>query len=233
MSHLLLFLETATEVCSVALSKGDKIVASISSDKGNSHTELLFPFIEEVLLLSECEISEIQGVVLSMGPGSYTGLRIGASAAKGICYALDIPLIAISTLQSIVFGAKRYPIDVQNVRYCPMIDARRMEVFTALFDDDGEIVSKIENKIIDETIFTSELENNIIFFCGNAVPKCQSILQHPNAHFIEAKLEAQNMLLPALSKFEKKQFENVAYFEPFYLKEYIAKKSVVKGLPTS
>jgi len=230
MSPTLLFLETATETCSVALSKGNEIIASICLDKGNSHTEHLFPFIEQILTQSNCNISELNGVVLSIGPGSYTGLRIGASAAKGICYALNIPLIGISTLQSIVFGAIRKQKEDQKVLYCPMIDARRMEVFTALFDENGTAITEAEAKIVDEYFFASELENHIIYFCGNGMPKCQPVLQHKNARFIDAPLEASNMLLPALVKYENKEFEDVAYFEPFYLKEYLAKKSVVKGL---
>jgi len=230
MHPTLLHLETATEICSVALSKGSEIIASICLDKGNSHTEHLFPFIEQVLAESNCKISELDGVVLSIGPGSYTGLRIGASAAKGICYALNIPLIGISTLQSVIFSAIRTQKEEKNVLYCPMIDARRMEVFTALFNENGEAVTEVENKIIDEHSFASELKNHIIYFCGNGMPKCKSVLQHPNARFIDAPLEAANMLLPALVKYKNQQFEDVAYFEPFYLKEYIAKKSVVKGL---
>jgi tRNA threonylcarbamoyladenosine biosynthesis protein TsaB len=230
MSPNLLFLETATEVCSVALSKGYNILASIGLEKGNSHTEHLFPFIEEVLAKCNCKISEINGVVLSMGPGSYTGLRIGASAAKGICYGLNIPLICISTLQSIVFSAIPKQKKEQHVLYCPMIDARRMEVFTAFFNENGSPISAVESKIIDELSFSSELENNIICFCGNGMSKCRSLLQHKNAYFIDTQLDASCMLLPALEKYKNKQFEDVAYFEPFYLKEYIAKKSTVKGL---
>ena len=230
MNTTLLFLETATEVCSVALSKGEKIIASVCSNKGNSHTEHLFPFIEEVLAKSKCKITEIDGVVLSIGPGSYTGLRIGASAAKGICYALNVPLIGISTLQSIVFNAKNQQDIEQNALFCPMIDARRMEVFTALFDATGKLISEVETKIIDENSFSAELNHNLLYFCGNGMPKCQSVLQHQNARFIDAPLAASNMLAPALVKFENQQFENVAYFEPFYLKEYIAKKASVKGL---
>jgi tRNA threonylcarbamoyladenosine biosynthesis protein TsaB len=165
-----------------------------------------------------------------MGPGSYTGLRIGASAAKGICYALNIPLMGISTLQSIAFGAIRQQKEKQNVWYCPMIDARRMEVFTALFNEKGEALTETDARIIDENSFASELNKNIIDFCGNGMPKCKSVLQHKNAYFIEAPLAAENMLLPALEKYEKQQFEDIAYFEPFYLKEYVAKKSLVKGL---
>jgi len=226
----LLHIETATEVCSVALSIGDEIVASVCSDKGNSHTEHLFPFIEELLTKSKYKISEINGVVLSIGPGSYTGLRIGASAAKGICYALNVPLIGISTLQSIVFGAKHQQNDEQNALYCPMIDARRMEVFTALFAQNGAFVTEVESVIIDEHSFASELNQNIIYFCGNGISKCKPVLQHKNARFIDTQITASNMLIPALIKYSNKQFEDVAYFEPFYLKEYLAKKSSVKGL---
>lgn len=230
MTPKLLLLESATEICSVALSKGSEIVASLCLEKGNSHTENLFPFIEQVLAAGNCKISELDGVVLSIGPGSYTGLRIGASAAKGICYALNIPLIGISTLQSIVFGTLHQHKKQQNVLYCSMIDARRMEVFTAFFNENGEAITEVENRIIDENSFANELKNNIIYFCGNGISKCQPVIQHPNAYFIEAPLVAQNMLHPALSKFEKKQFEDTAYFEPFYFKEYIAKISAVKGL---
>ena len=230
MPPTLLHLETATEVCSVALSKENEIVASVCSGKGNSHTEHLFAFIEQVLAESNCKMSELHGVVLSIGPGSYTGLRIGASAAKGICYALSIPLVGISTLQSIVFGAINQQKEEQPVLYCPMIDARRMEVFTALFNEKGNAISEIEAKIIDENSFVAALDKNIICFCGNGMPKCQPVIQHPNARFLNAPLQAADMLLPALVKYEKKQFENVAYFEPFYLKEYVAKKSLVKGL---
>ena len=230
MSPKLLFLETATEVCSVALSKGNEIAASISLEKGNTHAEQLFPFIEQVLTEGNCKISELAGVVLSIGPGSYTGLRIGASAAKGICYALNIPLIGVSTLQSIVFGALQTQNEPQNVLYCPMIDARRMEVFTALFNAKGEAITEVNNKIIDEHSFHNELENNVIYFCGNGMPKCKSVLQHKNAYFIDTRLNASDMLLPALLKYENQQFEDVAYFEPFYFKEYVAKRSLVKGL---
>ncbi|MCL2245674.1 MAG: tRNA (adenosine(37)-N6)-threonylcarbamoyltransferase complex dimerization subunit type 1 TsaB [Lentimicrobiaceae bacterium] len=230
MKIKLLFLESATEVCSVALSKGYEIVAAVSSHKGNSHTEQLFPFIEQVLAESNCEIAELDGVVLSIGPGSYTGLRIGASAAKGICYALNIPLIGISTLQSIVFGALQQEKEQQNNLYSPMIDARRMEVFTALFNSKGEAITEVDNKIIDEYSFSQELATRTIYFCGNGMTKCTAVLKHPNAQFIDTPLAAENMLRPALLKYANKQFENIAYFEPFYFKEYVAKKSEVKGL---
>ena len=225
----LLHIETSTEVCSVALSEETTILSAICSNKGNSHTENLFPFIEHVLSEGNCSIAELTGVVLSIGPGSYTGLRIGASAAKGISYALGIPLIGISTLQSIVFGAISQQQEEHKL-FCPMIDARRMEVFSALYNAKGASITEVTNKIIDEYAFRKELENNIICFCGNGIAKCHTVLQHPNARFINTSIAAANMLTPALVKFENKQFENVAYFEPFYFKEYVAKKSTVKGL---
>ena len=226
----LLLLETATEVCSVSFAKENKIVASVCSHTGNSHMEHLFPFIKQVLAEGNGKISELDGVVLSIGPGSYTGLRIGASAAKGICYAVNIPIIAISTLQSIVCGAMQSQKDEQEIVYCPMIDARRMEVFTAIFNKNGKKITNVENKIIDEHSFYEELKNNIIYFCGNGMPKIKPVLQHPNAKFIDTSLTASNMLVPALLKYKNKHFEDVAYFEPFYFKEYVAKKSSVKGL---
>jgi len=229
MNPLLLHIETATEICSVALTKGEQVLATLKSDKGNSHTENLFSFIEKVFRESNRKINELDAVVLSIGPGSYTGLRIGASAAKGICYALNLPLIGISTLQSIVFGAMNL-INEENILYCPMIDARRMEVYTSFFNDKGKIISEIENKIIDEQSFIAELENNIIVFCGNGMPKFKSLIQHKNARFVETTLLAENMPKPALEKYKNKQFEDVAYFEPYYLKEYVAKKSSVKGM---
>jgi len=229
MNPLLLHIETATEICSVSLTKGEQVLATLISDKGNSHTENLFPFIEKVFKESNRSINELNAVVLSIGPGSYTGLRIGASAAKGICYALNIPLIGISTLQSIVFNAMKL-INKENILYCPMIDARRMEVYTAFFNDKGKIITEVENKIIDEQSFVTELENNIIVFCGNGMTKSKPIIQHKNARFVETTLLAENMPKPALEKYKNKQFEDVAYFEPYYLKEYVAKKSSVKGM---
>jgi len=230
MPYHFLLIETATEVCSVALSCNEKIVSSIYLERGYSHTENLFPFIEKILINGKITIKEIDAVVLSIGPGSYTGLRIGASAAKGICYGLNIPLIAISTLQNIALGVINKQVIEEKAWVCPMIDARRMEVFTASFNNKGDAISEVESKIIDEHSFKLELENNIIYFCGNGMEKCKSILQHKNARFIDAPLEASNMLFPALKKYENRQFEDVAYFEPFYFKEYIAKKTVVKGL---
>ncbi|MDR1112981.1 MAG: tRNA (adenosine(37)-N6)-threonylcarbamoyltransferase complex dimerization subunit type 1 TsaB, partial [Bacteroidales bacterium] len=172
-----------------------------------------------------------QGVVLSFGPGSYTGLRIGTSTAKGICYALNIPLIAVSTLQSIVMGALNDKTVSPSSLFIPMIDARRMEVYTALFDAHGEAVTDAQATIIDKMTFHDLLQTEQIVFCGNGAPKCRPIYaDNPNAHFSEALLLAQNMILPALAQYRQSQFENTVYMEPFYLKEFIAAPVHIKGL---
>lgn len=234
MQPYFLLIETATEICSVALSKGDQIIAVKESDNGFSHAQNLIPFVEEILKESNVDRHSLNAVVLSSGPGSYTGLRIGASSAKGLCYALDIPLISIPTLQSIMLGAKtELPKDniEEEILFCPMIDARRMEVYTALYAKNGELIEDTSAKIIDENTFKDILEKQVVVFCGNGMPKCKSILEtYPNARFSDTPLSSANMAKQALLKYEAKQFEDVAYFEPFYLKEYIAVKSTVKGL---
>ncbi|MDL2312837.1 tRNA (adenosine(37)-N6)-threonylcarbamoyltransferase complex dimerization subunit type 1 TsaB [Bacteroidales bacterium OttesenSCG-928-B11] len=235
----LLYIETATETCSVALSINDQIVISKEIANGFSHAENLIPFIDEIMMESKTIKEQLSAIVLSIGPGSYTGLRIGASTAKGLAYALDIPVIAIPTLQSIMMGAKKEIESAGNLTgeemakicYCPMIDARRMEVFTTLFSADGSMLQDISAMIIDENSFAELLEKRKVVFCGNGMPKCKDILsRYPNAIFSNAPLSSTNMLEKALEKFKNQEFEDKAYFEPFYLKEYIAVKSGVKGL---
>ena len=235
-SIFLLLIETATEMCSVALSRNDEILAYKEIENGYSHSKNLIPFIDDIFQQSQCNKEELNGVALSMGPGSYTGLRIGASTAKGFCYALDIPLMAISTLQNVLLGAKKdlmrnFSDEKTDLVYCPMIDARRMEVYTALFDFHGNPLEEVSAQIIEPDSFKERLEKMKVVFCGNGMPKCKELLKgYPNAVFSDAPLSATNMLEEALSKFEKQQFEDIAYFEPFYLKEYVAVKSYVKGL---
>lgn len=227
---LILHLETATEICSVSLSSGTELIAKEEIANGFSHAENLLPLAEKVLKSCTLQAQELDAIALSEGPGSYTGLRIGASTAKGLCYALEIPLIAISTLESIARGAQK-EISEGNALLCPMIDARRMEVFTTLYTANFEQKEEIRAEVVDENSFQNILAENHVIFCGNGMPKCQKLLQKsPNAIFSFAPLSSCNMIIPALQKFEEKQFEDVAYFEPFYLKNYIAKKSTVKGL---
>ena len=229
----LLHIETATDVCSVALSRGTEIIGLKEEAGGNNHAKNLLPFVDEVLKQSGVRMSEINGVAVSIGPGSYTGLRIGVSTAKGIAYTAGIPVMAISTLESIAQGAKQLwsETSTESVQIVPMIDARRMEVFTTRFDYDMQPLEEVSSKIVDESTFSELLSEQKVLFCGNGMPKCRELLSvFSNACFIDALISAKNMLPAALKKWQNNDFEDVAYFEPFYLKEYVAAKPVVKGL---
>ena len=230
---ILLHIETATDVCSVALSRGVEIIGLKEEAGGNNHAKNLLPFVDEVLKQGDCNIADLNGVAVSIGPGSYTGLRIGVSTAKGIAYTAGIPVMAISTLESIAQGAKQLWLktSTEPVQIVPMIDARRMEVFTTRFTYEMRPLEEISAKIVDENTFAELLSEQKVLFCGNGMPKCRELLStFPNACFIDAPISAKNMLPVALKKWQNKDFENVAYFEPFYLKEYVAAKPVVKGL---
>ena len=231
INPVLLYIETATDVCSVALAEGEMLLSVEEQHGGNFHAQQLMPLIDKALKKAEMDKKRLQGVVLSIGPGSYTGLRIGTSTAKGICYALNIPLIAVSTLQSIVMGALSDKIIPEPHFFIPMIDARRMEVYTALFNAQGEAVTEIQSAIIDETTYRDLLQTQQIVFCGNGATKCRPLYADcPNAHFSETLLSAKNMILPALIRYRQGKFEDLAYIEPFYLKEFIAAPAHIKGL---
>lgn len=222
----ILCIETSTEMCSVALARGTECIAVQESNTNNSHAKNMIPYIEEVLKNSSISQSELHAIAVSIGPGSYTGLRIGVSTAKGLAYSLDIPVIAVSTLESI---AEPF---IGQADYCrPMLDARRMEVFTALYDKNGLMIEEPNAKIVDESSFSEELKTQPTIFCGNGAPKCEELWgKFPNAIFKIEALSARNMVTIAARKFLAQQFEDVAYFEPFYLKDYIAGKPNVKGL---
>jgi len=228
---VLLYIETATEVCSVAIAKGEVVLSIEECCGGNMHAQQLMPLIDKALKKAKIDKQKIQSVALSIGPGSYTGLRIGTSTAKGFCYALDIPLIAVPTLQSIAIGALG---DNQWAPTClvvPMIDARRMEVYTAIYNSQGEAVTDTQATIVDATTYSDLLQNQPLIFCGNGAAKCRPLYAHnPNAYFPEVLLSAKNMIVPALARYRKGQFENLAYIEPFYLKEFVAAPSHIKGL---
>lgn len=233
MIPTILHIETATDVCSVALSRGAEVIGLKEEAGGNNHAKHLLPFVDEVLKQAEVSMKEINGVAVSIGPGSYTGLRIGVSTAKGIAYTAGIPVMAISTLESIAQGAKTLWAESssEQPQIIPMIDARRMEVFTTRYDFNMRSLEEISSKIVDENTFTELLSKEKVLFCGNGMPKCKEILSaFPNAKFMDAPISAKNMLPAALRKWQKQEFEDVAYFEPFYLKEYVAAKPVVKGL---
>lgn len=228
---VLLHIETATEVCSVAISEGDKLLAVYESADGNSHSKNLLPFIDKALKQADRTLKDVNAVVVSIGPGSYTGLRIGVSTAKSLAYALEIPVITISTLESIAQGAIELEKPEAPCLVVPMIDARRMEVFTARYDAEMNLVEDVSAVVIDENAFRSVLEHNKVIFCGNGMPKCKDLLsQSLNAQFVDFSISAQYMLNKALRKWQNEDFADVAYFEPFYLKEYVAAKPNVKGL---
>ncbi len=230
---LILSIETATLVCSVALVKDGKVLAVKETSKKNSHSEVITVFIDELLKESNLDYTDLNAVAVSKGPGSYTGLRIGVSTAKGLCFALDIPLISVNTLQSMSGGMSKDYNKKSNLPtlFCPMIDARRMEVYCAIFDNNNREVRKTKAEIIEEGSFAEYLKNNKVVFFGDGASKCKNVISHPNAVFVDdIHPSAANMAEIVNQKFQENQFEDVAYFEPFYLKEFIAGKPNVKGL---
>jgi len=226
----ILLIETATQVCSVGLSIDSKIISIKESHEQNAHSKILNSFIEEIFSEANIDLEQLDAIAVSKGPGSYTGLRIGVSSAKGLCYSLDIPLIAIETLYSIAEGSRQRT-NAENTLFCPMIDARRMEVYCAIFDMNLNKVEETCAKIITKDSFNEILEDHKVIFAGDGSAKCKRIIQHPNATFIEDIHPSANYIANvAEKKFRQKQFEDVAYFEPFYLKDFIAGIPKVKGL---
>jgi len=233
----ILHIETATQLCSVALSVDGRLIALRESAEKNAHSRVLTTFIDEIFRDNQQEISTIDAVSVSMGPGSYTGLRIGVSTAKGLCYALGKPLISVSTLQAMAWGMRTFLNEggeppSGKILYCPMIDARRMEVFTAFFDPDNNITEQIEAMIIDENSFPDYFKTHYILFAGDGAEKCVSLfVNNRNAVFIPGFFASSKFMIEiAHKKFDKQEFENVAYFEPFYLKDFVAGIPRVKGL---
>ncbi|MFK5878360.1 MAG: tRNA (adenosine(37)-N6)-threonylcarbamoyltransferase complex dimerization subunit type 1 TsaB [Flavobacteriaceae bacterium] len=217
----ILNIETSTKNCSVSLSENGKVIALKEINDGNySHAEKLHVFIDSVLNEAAIKIHQLNAVAISKGPGSFTGLRIGVSAAKGLCFALDIPLISINTLQCLALQ-----VDKKIGCIIPMLDARRMEVYSAVFDMDYNQIRETEAQILDETSFQNYLEDGNVYFIGDGVPKTKEIISHPNAFFIDDKLPSANeMAMLAFQKFQQDDFESSAYFEPFYLKDFVANK---------
>ncbi len=230
MTHILL-IETATKVCSVGLARNGEII-SIKEDHSMqySHSSLLTSFMEEVVQSAGIDFKDLDAVAVSKGPGSYTGLRIGVSAAKGLCYALDIPLISVNTLQAMAYMAAGETGDDVSF-YVPMIDARRMEVYNAVFDPSLNPIRETMAEIIDEGSLDRFLHQGRVVVFGDGAAKCHEILKHPNAAFYgDIHPSVKGMLVPAREKFGHKEFEDIAYFEPFYLKDFVAGKPKVKGL---
>ena len=216
---VILCLETSTTNCSVAIAVDGEIIA-LQEDNNNkySHAEKLHSFIDQVLAESGTLKSSLQAIAVSKGPGSYTGLRIGVSAAKGLCFAIDVPLIAIPTLEALAHQA-----EVENGCIIPMLDARRLEVYAAVFSSDNNQIRETKAEILDENSYDDYLKTNKVCFIGDGVQKFRALCKHKNAVFIDNKLpSAKQIGALAELKYHKNDFEDVAYFEPYYLKDFIA-----------
>lgn len=226
---LILSLETSTTVCSVALHDNGKLIASAEMHKEQSHASKLAVLIDQVVNLADVSMNALQGVAVSEGPGSYTGLRIGVSTAKGLCFALGIPLISVGTLTLLAKQMQVKPILDNNPWLCPMIDARRMEVYCQLFDREVNALQDIEAKVIDEESFKEPLANHRIIFFGDGAAKCKSVIIHPNAFFVDAIVpSAKELGILASEKFLRNELEDLVTFEPLYLKEFLIKKPADK-----
>jgi tRNA threonylcarbamoyladenosine biosynthesis protein TsaB len=223
---LILNLETATKVCSVSLAQnGAELFTKEISTEQFSHAENLNVFIEDVMKSAQKNLDELDAIAVSEGPGSYTGLRIGTSTAKGLCYALDKPLIAINSLKSLAAL-----VQTECDLICPMFDAMRMEVYAATFDKSLKEIQNTEAIVIDENSFTAFLTDRRILFVGPGAEKCKASITHVNAQFNTVlKVSAKGMIRLSEEKFNAKDFVDVAYFEPFYLKDFVAgkKKSLI------
>lgn len=219
----ILHIETATRVCSCSLSSNGELLFNRESYTEQSHSKLLGVFTEEAINFARLNNISIHAIAVSSGPGSYTGLRIGVSEAKGIAYGLDAKLIAIPTLKLLAsMVAKRVDSDTL---LCPMIDARRMEVYTSVYDQSLQTLEPTTAKIIDEESFMNLLPQHKIAFFGDGASKCQDIITHPNAIFIaDIHPLASGMIDLSVAAYKGSQFEDIAYFEPFYLKDFVATK---------
>lgn len=228
---IILNIETSTEVCSVALSNEGRVISFREDDKEKLHASRLTPFIEEVLTEAGVKIQDLSAICVSEGPGSYTGLRIGVSVAKGLCFGLNIPLMAISSLKAMAQACVQNTPNPDDYLFCPLIDARRMEVYTSLYDSKLNTIEKIHARIIDQNSFQDILQSAKVVFFGNGAPKCKEVTHSSNAKFdLEIRCSAVYMAGLADEAFKNKTFKNVAYFEPYYLKDFVATKPKQKIL---
>lgn len=224
----ILCIETSTTCCSAAICQDGVAVASRENLSGANHASELPVFIEQLLAEAHDNNWTLDAVALSQGPGSYTGLRIGTSIAKGLCYGMNIPLIPVDTLQILCAAvAAEVPADVL---LCPMLDARRMEVYTAMYNSALEQQSEVVAKVIDEQSFAEELCGKQIYFFGNGAEKCQTVIQSPNAHFVADILPQAKYMGGLAEKIESLDIKQMAYYEPFYLKTFVPAPSHIKGL---
>lgn len=215
---IILNIETTTKNCSVSIAKNGETIAIKELNNGNySHAEVLHTYIESIIKEARIDVKEISAIAVSKGPGSYTGLRIGVSAAKGFCFALDKPLISVDTLKALSMAIK-----IESGHIIPMLDARRMEVYSAVFNHKYEQVSKTAAVVITEDSFLEFLDKGLVYFIGDGAKKCKETITHKNAIFIDDVFpSAKQMSTLSFEKYKKNDIEDVAYFEPFYLKDFI------------
>ena len=220
----ILHIETSTNICSVALSQDGECIFNKENKDGPSHATILAPYVEAALSFADNHAIPLDAVSISQGPGSYTGLRIGTSTAKGICYGRNIPLIALPTLQIMCVPILLYHDEIpEDALFCPMIDARRMEVYAAIYDRGLNIIRETQADIVENDSYHELLEQHPIFFFGNGANKCKDIIDHPNAHFLNDIHPLAKYMFPlAEQAIAKANYADVAYFEPYYLKEFVA-----------
>lgn len=232
----IILIETSTALCSVALAEDGKVTAYRESSAPKAHASLTAVFVQEVLEERGVKLADCDAVCVSKGPGSYTGLRVGVSTAKGLCFGSGKPLVAVGTLDTLVAQAAEVagtviPSETEgsaSYRFIiPMIDARRMEVYSAVFEN-GTQITETTPVIVDENSFAEYLEQGPVLFIGDGAGKCADVIRHPNAQFCQCNPKASAMLQPAVNAYRAQQFEDVAYFEPFYLKEFVATVSKKK-----
>ena len=229
----IILIETSTALCSVALAEDGVVTAYRESSAPKAHASLTAVFIQELLSERELTLADCDAVCVSMGPGSYTGLRVGVSTAKGLCFGSGKPLLAVGTLDTLVAQAASDAVAGEGdespaYRFIiPMVDARRMEVYTAVFEN-GMQITETAPAIIDENSFAEYLEQGPCLFIGDGAGKCADVIKHPNATFLQCWPKASSMVEPALAAFRSGDFKDVAYFEPFYLKEFVATVSKKK-----
>jgi tRNA threonylcarbamoyladenosine biosynthesis protein TsaB len=219
---VILSLETSAATCSVALHEDGRLKKNLTITESQAHASKLALLIKQVIP----DLKEIDAVAVSSGPGSYTGLRIGVSTAKGICYALNKPLIAINTLDLLMAQFKENSHQVADGYLCPMIDAKRMEVYCQVYDQEGEVIKSVEALTIEELSFNELLKEHKMFFFGDGSEKCEGVIVHPNAYVVKGYVPDASVLGQAAhQKFLKREFEDLISFVPFYLKDFIAKKA--------
>ncbi|MFW5656597.1 MAG: tRNA (adenosine(37)-N6)-threonylcarbamoyltransferase complex dimerization subunit type 1 TsaB [Bacteroidota bacterium] len=232
---IIIHIETSAEVCSVALSDNTDIIGEVHSLQPRSHASELAVLIDKILRNNKIGASSLSAVSVSKGPGSYTGLRIGVSTAKGLCYGAGLPLITIDTLLALANGGLQQLLTdhkpVKDGLLCPMLDARRMEVYAALYSSELNLIRPTDAVIITPESFKQELDEKKVYFFGPGAAKCKEIICHENACFLDGiEPSALNMVPFAVKAFKNKQFANLAYFEPFYLKDFVATKPKRKVL---